>query len=464
MSGASSRLVIVSNRVAPLTGRKVASAGGLAVGVHAALAETGGLWFGWSGELVESPGTPRVQQVGAITYALADLSEAEHDGYYAGFSNRALWPTFHYRLDLALFDRAHFEMYRSVNRRLATELAAMLRPDDRVWVHDYHLIPFARELRRLGVANRIGFFLHIPFPAPEIYVALPWHRSLAEDLCAYDVVGFQTASHAMQFTDYAVAELDAVVADHGEVAVGDRRLMVDAFPIGIDVDDLQRMAASVEANRHAQALTATLYTRKLIVGVDRLDYSKGIPDRLLAFEVLLRDHADWRGSVTLVQISAPSREDVPEYRQLRTTVEGLAGRINGRLGAADWTPVRYVNRTYSRRALAGFYRVASVGLVTPLRDGMNLVAGEYVAAQKSDDPGVLVMSRFAGAAEVLEGAMIVNPYDIDMTAMALHQALAMPIEERRERHARLLASQRANDVHVWRDRFLRALAGSVSRK
>jgi trehalose 6-phosphate synthase len=459
VSGATGRLVIVSNRVAPLTGRRVASAGGLAVGVHAALAETGGVWFGWSGHLVAVPGPLRVQRVGPITYALADLSEAEHDGYYAGFSNRALWPTFHYRLDLAVFDRAHFEMYRAVNRRLAAELAALLRPEDRVWVHDYHLIPFARELRRLGVANRIGFFLHIPFPAPEIYVALPWHGSLAEDLCSYDIIGFQTASHAKQFEDYAEAELDGKRGGGGRLTVGNRRVSVGAFPIGIDVDDVRKMASSDEARRSAQSLTATLQRRKLVIGVDRLDYSKGIPDRLLAFEVMLRDHPDWHGGVTLVQVSAPSREDVPEYQQLRTTVEGLAGRINGRLGAADWTPVRYVNRTYSRRALTGFYRVAAVALVTPLRDGMNMVAGEYVAAQDAGDPGVLVMSRFAGAAEVLEGAMIVNPYDIDMTATALHQALAMPIEERRERHARLLASQRANDVHAWRDRFLKALAG-----
>jgi trehalose 6-phosphate synthase len=453
------RLVVVSNRVAPLTARQVASAGGLAVGVHAALAESGGIWFGWSGQVVPEPGPLRHQRAGSISYLLADLSENEHAGYFGGFSNRALWPTFHYRLDLASFERAHYEAYRAVNRRLAGELARILRPSDHVWVHDYHLIPFGRELRRLGVTNRIGFFLHIPFPAPEVYVVLPWHRSLAEDLCAYDVTGFQTASHTRQFVDYALEELGGELAANGDLVVGDRRLTVGAFPIGIDVEDVQRMAASDEARRNAQALSATLQRRQLVIGVDRLDYSKGIPERLLSFETLLREHPDWRGSVTLVQISAPSREDVPEYQHLRTTVEGLAGRINGRLGAAEWTPVRYVNRTYSRRALAGFYRIAAVGLVTPLRDGMNLIAGEYVAAQDPERPGVLVLSRFAGAAEVLEGAVIVNPYDTDKTATALHHALAMPIEERRERHARLLRSQSAHDVHNWRDRFLNALAG-----
>jgi trehalose 6-phosphate synthase len=451
------RLVVVSNRVAPLSGRQAASAGGLAVGVHAALSESGGLWFGWSGNLVDEPGPPHLQHSGPITYALADLTQAEHEGYYGAFSNRALWPTFHYRLDLAKFDREAMDIYRQVNRRLAGQLAALLKPGDRIWVHDYHLIPFGRELRRLGVEGRIGFFLHIPFPAPEIYVALPWHHSLAEDLCAYDVVGFQTHEHARQFIDYATDELGAVREEGTTLRVAERRITVDAFPIGIEVDDVIRMANSVESRRQAQALAASLAGHALVIGVDRLDYSKGVPDRLRAFEVLLREHPDWRGRVTLVQISAPSREDVPEYQDLRRSVERLAGRINGRLGGAEWMPVRYVNRSYTRRSLAGFYRIARVGLVTPLRDGMNLVAGEYVAAQNPNDPGVLVLSRFAGAAEFFEGAVVINPFDVDLTATALHQALSMSLEERRERHARLLESVRSHDALHWRDRFLTAL-------
>ncbi len=454
------RLVVVSNRVAPVSGKQAASAGGLAVGVHAALAKRGGLWFGWSGAIAAEPeATPRLQRSGNITYALTDLTEAEHDGYYLGFANRTLWPAFHYRIDLANFDRSTVDVWRQVNRRFAAQLLPLLRPGDRIWIHDYHLIPLGRELRRLGVEARIGFFLHIPFPAPELFTALPFHGSLADDLCAYDVVGFQTRRDARQLIDYLVDERMATVGEGGLIRVEERDLVVGAFPIGIDVDDVARMASSHEGLRHAHTLAATLHGRKLVIGVDRLDYSKGIPERLRAFEQLLREHTAWRGGVTFVQISAPSREDVPEYQQLRRSVERLAGHINGRLGDADWTPVRYVNRSYNRKTLAGFYRVARVGLVTPLRDGMNLVAAEYVAAQDPEDPGVLMLSRFAGAVETLHGAVIVNPYDIDNTATALNQALAMSLAERRERHQRMLASVRAHDIHHWRDQFLAALDG-----
>ena len=454
------RLVVVSNRVAPVSGKQAASAGGLAVGVHAALAKRGGLWFGWSGAITAEPDpAPRLQRSGNITYALVDLSEAEHDGYYLGFANRTLWPAFHYRIDLANFDRGAQDIWRQVNRRFAAQLAPLLRPGDRIWIHDYHLFPLGRELRRLGVDARMGFFLHIPFPAPELFTALPFHGSLADDLLAYDVVGFQTRRDARQFVDYLVEDRAATVGEGGLVRVDDRSLTVGAYPIGIDVDDVARMAGSPEGLRHFHSLEATLHGRKLVIGVDRLDYSKGIPERLRAFEQLLREHGDWRGAVTFIQISAPSREDVPEYQNLRRSVERLAGHINGRLGDADWTPVRYVNRSHNRKTLAGFYRLARVGLVTPLRDGMNLVAAEYVAAQDPEDPGVLMLSRFAGAAEALHGAVIVNPYDVDNTAAALNQALSMDIAERRERHQRLMASVRAHDIHHWRDGFLAALDG-----
>jgi trehalose 6-phosphate synthase len=454
------RLIVVSNRVAPVSGRQAASAGGLAVGVRAALAKRGGLWFGWSGAIVAEPAsTPRLQRSGNIAYALVDLTEAEHDGYYLGFANRTLWPAFHYRIDLANFDRGAQDVWRQVNRRFAAQLLPLLRPDDRIWIHDYHLVPLGRELRRLGVGTRIGFFLHIPFPAPELFTALPFHGSLADDLCAYDVVGFQTRGDRRQFVDYLVAERGATPGEADHVQVDGHDLIAGAYPIGIDVDDVVRMASSPEGLRHAQSLAATLHGRKLVIGVDRLDYSKGIPERLRAFEQLLREHDAWRGAVTFVQISAPSREDVPEYQNLRRSVERLAGHINGRLGDTDWTPVRYVNRSYNRKTLAGFYRAARVGLVTPLRDGMNLVAAEYVAAQDPEDPGVLMLSRFAGAAETLHGAVIVNPYDVDNTATALNQALSMSQGERRERHIRMLASVRAHDIHHWRDDFLAALDG-----
>ncbi|MFO1067033.1 MAG: trehalose-6-phosphate synthase [Geminicoccaceae bacterium] len=453
------RLVIVSNRVDPPAAR-ANPAGGLAVGVRAAFGKAGGLWFGWSGEVTDGEvGPTRLQRSGPLTYALTDLTAAEHDGYYAGFANRALWPAFHSRLDLASFERSQYDVWRQVNRRFATELAASLGPDDRVWVHDYHLIPLGRELRRLGFAGRLGFFLHIPFPPRRLFQALPWHRSIAEDMCGYDIVGFQSHADVDEFESYVQRELEGHRDEAGLLQVGERRLQAEAIPIGIDVDDVVRLANSLDSRRQAQALASTLHGRALILGVDRLDYSKGIPDRLRAFDSMLREHADWKGKTTLIQICAPSREDVQEYQDLRRAVERRAGHINGRHGDAEWTPVRYVNRSYNRRTLAGFFRLAKVGLVTPLRDGLNLVAEEFVAAQLPDDPGVLVLSRFAGAAEILQGAVIVNPYDVDMTAAALNQALAMPIEERRDRHARMLAAVRANDVHRWRDRFLAALEG-----
>jgi trehalose 6-phosphate synthase len=452
------RLVVLSNRVAPLTGRQAASAGGLAVGVHAALSASGGVWFGWSGQIVKGalPG-PQIRRAGRITYVLTDLTEAEHAGYYAGFANRALWPLLHYRVDLAHFDRADHDMWRKVNARFAAELLPLLEPGDRVWAHDYHLIPLGAELRAGGFDGRLGFFLHIPFPPLELFVTLPWHRELGEDLAACDVIGFQTASDARHFREYAVSELEGRALTPQTLSIDRRRCRVDAFPIGIDVDEVMRMAVAPEAQQQARQLSGTLDARALLIGVDRLDYSKGIVERLRAFELLLREREGWAGKVTFVQISAPSREDLPEYQSLRRSIERLAGHINGRLGDASWTPVRYVNRAYARRTLAAFFRIARVGVVTPLRDGMNLVACEFVAAQDPADPGALVLSRFAGAAELMEGALILNPYDVHGAAAALDRALRMSLEERRERHTRMLAAVRRHDVTHWRDSYLAAL-------
>jgi trehalose 6-phosphate synthase len=446
--------------VTPLSGRKAASAGGLAVGVHAALEDGGGVWFGWSGEVQDGPAAPpRTVRSGKVTYVLTGLDQDELAGYYAGFANRTLWPLFHYRLDLATFDHEWWAAYRRVNQRFVEELMPLLRPDDLIWIQDYHLIPMASELRRRGVQNRIGFFLHIPFPAAQVIINMPWHRQIAADLCAYDVVGFQTAIDLQQFKDYVSRELKGEVDEGSEVRALGRRLHGIACPIGIDVDDIRRLAASTEAERARQRLRATLSHRTLIFGVDRLDYSKGIPERLRAFQLLLSEHDEHRRNVTFLQISAPSREDVPEYREIRTDVERLSGHINGRFGDADWTPLRYINRAYTRRQLSGFYRLARVGFVTPLRDGLNLVAEEYVAAQDEQDPGVLVISRFAGASSILTGALIVNPHDPYDVAGALHRALTMSLEERADRLQTLVHAVRQNDITAWRKRSLKHLAG-----
>ena len=435
-----------------------AAAGGLAVGVNAVLREEGGIWFGWSGTLVATPGERRRQTVakGGITYELADLTEAEHEAYYGGMANRTLWPLFHYRIDLTSFEHEWYRVYREVNAYFADSLAGQLTAEDRVWVQDFHLIPLGAELRRRGFGGRLGFFLHVPFPPPELFTTLPWYRELAAELCAYDVVGFQTTTDRDHFVTLVAAELGASV--EGElVRLGDHAFLAQAVPIGVDVREIERLAASAEARRQAQSVSQSLGDRALIIGADRLDYSKGILERLRGYHALLTEYPRHRRNVVLMQISAPSREDLPEYRDLRRAIERRVGHVVGRYGEADWVPVRYLNRTHSRRALAGFYRLARVGLVTPLRDGLNLVAEEYVVAQDAADPGVLILSRFAGAASHLDGALIVNPYDVYAVAKALDQALTMSLEERKDRHARLMVAIRRNDIVAWRRRCLAAL-------
>lgn len=457
------RLFVVSNRVTPPTGRQAATAGGLAVGVLAALRDKGGTWFGWSGTTVADPADRALKQIekGKITYALLDLTEEEFAGHYGGMTNRTLWPLFHYRIDLTSFDHEWYRVYREVNQRFAEQLMLLLGPKDRVWVQDFHLIPLGRELRRLGFAGRIGFFLHIPFPPAQMFMTMPWHRELGDDLCAYDATAFQAPYDRDHFLDYAHRELGAEVMGGHRLRLGEHIVQTQSCPIGIDIKEVERLTMSAEAQRHLTTLHGTLADRALIIGVDRLDYSKGIAERLRAYQALLSDFPQHRRKVVFMQISAPSREDLPEYRDMRRAIERLAGHVSGRFGEADWIPLRYINRAHSRRMLAGYYRGSRVGLVTPLRDGLNLVAEEYVVAQDASDPGVLVLSKFAGAASCLEGALIVNPYDISGVARAMDQALTMPLAERRERHRQLYDSVAANDIQAWRRRCLATLDGEA---
>lgn len=452
------RLVVVSNRLADP--RKPA-AGGLAVALGEVLRNTGGLWFGWSGAIVDdaraAEGSLRIQQAGAVTLATIDLCREDHDAYYAGYSNGVLWPVFHYRLDLANFDDHDVEGYRRVNRLFARQLVPLLRPDDVIWVHDYHLIPLAAELRAAGCSQRIGFFLHIPMPPSQIFAAIPQHEWLTRTLFAYDVVGFQSRADLGHFAGHAGCDAVAKRANEHRLEAFGRRLHAGAFPIGIDVDEFERLGRGKEA-RDAYVTTRDEYARRrLLIGVDRLDYTKGIPQRIRAFRELLTHHPGNRHSATLIQIAAPSRESVEAYAGIRIELERLCGAVNGDFGDLDWMPVRYIHRNVARRRLPGLYRAARVGIITPLRDGMNLVAKEYVASQDASDPGVLVLSRFTGAAEQLTEALLVNPYDIRGTAEALQQALAMPLAERQARHDALLGHIREYDVHRWCADFLGAL-------
>jgi len=331
-------------------------------------------------------------------------------------------------------------------------------------VHDYHLIPLGAELRRLGIINRIGFFLHTPFPAVEVLTALPGHEVLARSLCAYDLVGFQTANDVRAFSDYLTYEAKIRVGTDGHVEAFGRSLRIAAFPIGIDTDEFAVIARDAAAAPDTNRLRRSLQGRQLIIGVDRLDYSKGLPNRFVAFQELLTRWPEHHARVTLLQIAPHSRAEIAQYRSLRRELESLAGRINGRFAEFDWIPIRYLNKPFSRQILAGFYRISRVGFVSPLRDGMNLVAKEYVAAQDPENPGVLVLSRFAGAAREMGAALIVNPFDTGTMADALHQALIMPLDERRARWSELMNTLRINTIEQWRERFLNALRSTSMNK
>lgn len=453
-----SRLVVISNRLADP--RKPA-AGGLAVALGEALNQTGGLWFGWSGTIVEE-GTPgegdlHVRQAGAVTLATVDLCREDHQSYYLGYSNSVLWPVFHYRLDLADFNADYIDGYRRVNQLFARKLLPLLRDDDVIWVHDYHLIPLAAELRALGCQQRIGFFLHIPMPPPLIMAAIPQHEWLMRSLFAYDLVGLQSEADVAHFTRYVRNEGSAEAIDERRVRAFGATVVVQAFPIGIDVDEFTRLTHASDAMDTFEGLRAEYSRRRLLLGIDRLDYSKGIPQRVRAFRELLDRYPDNRGSATLIMIASPSRDDVNAYADLRQELEGLCGAINGDYGELDWMPLRYIHRMVARKRVPGLCRAAAVGLVTPLRDGMNLVAKEYVVAQDPEDPGVLVLSRFAGAAEQLKEALLVNPYDTQGMADTIERALQMPLAERQDRHQKLMDRIRTHDVHWWRKAFLEAL-------
>ncbi|WP_382162291.1 alpha,alpha-trehalose-phosphate synthase (UDP-forming) [Hydrogenophaga sp. ANAO-22] len=454
-----SRLVVISNRIADP--RKTAS-GGLAVALGQALEASGGLWFGWSGKVVED-GTPgegelHVQNAGKVQLATVDLSREDHDSYYLGYSNGVLWPVFHYRLDLADFDAGYIGGYRRVNQMFAHKLKALLRPDDIIWVHDYHLIPLAAELRAMGCEQRMGFFLHIPLPPPLMLAAVPEHDWLMRSLFAYDLVGFQSEADVSHFARYVGTETPADILGEHEFRAFGKTLRAQAFPIGTDVDEFIELGKGRESQEMYEQMRKEYSRRRLLLGVERLDYSKGLPQRLKAFRQLLQAYPENLGSATLIQIASPSRESVDAYASLLQELESLCGGINGNFGELDWMPVRYIHRNVARKRLPGLYRAASVALVTPLRDGMNLVAKEFIASQDPDDPGVLVLSRFAGAAEQMREALLVNPYDTTRTAETMQRALQMPLEERQRRHQALLQGIREQDVHWWRERFLAALA------
>jgi len=453
-----SRIILVSNRVADLS--KAAQAGGVVIAIADILRSRGGLWLGWSGKIgeksEETRTVPDIAETGTASIATLPLSSREHKDYYLGYSNAVLWPVFHDRLDLAQFEAGYYQRYLEVNRRFARALQPLLEPDDVIWVHDYHMIPFGMELRKLGVENPIGFFLHIPVPPDQTFLAIPEHRELARGLAAYDLIGVQTKADVDNMLAFFKDGAFGRVLPDGRVRVYDRELSVASFPVGIDVESF------VESRPKRSREQRPAATR--LIGVDRLDYTKGLPQKFRAFGRFLEKYPDYRRNVILSQIAPPTRESVVAYADIRHELESLSGTINGRFGELDWVPIQYIHRSTPRRMLVDVYRHSRVGIVTPLRDGMNLVAKEFVAAQDPEDPGVLVLSRFAGAAEQMQQALIVNPYDVEEMADAIKFALDMGLQERRERHQALLDGIRTDDTFDWYRSFLAALDAVRHRK
>jgi trehalose 6-phosphate synthase len=460
-----SRLIVISNRVAaPKPEGEGGAQGGLAVALSAALREYRGIWFGWSGNKTdEFTGQIHFQRNEGVTSATIDLEEQDVEEYYNGYANRTLWPLFHYRIDLAEYDRSFAGGYERVNTRFADTVRPLIEPDDIIWVHDYHLIPLGAQLRERGLKNRIGFFLHIPWPPSRLMVSLPFHEGLGLSLLAYDVIGFHTEEWLNSFQNYVERELGGHCDEDGWIHVGDRSVHAGAYPIGIDYKEFAEAAESEGARAAFDRLKKSADGRRTIIGVDRLDYSKGLEERFLGYRRFLEENDSCRGKVFLLQIAPPSRGEVHTYETIRESLDELSGRINGEFAEVDWVPIRYVNQGYGREDLAGFYRASEIALITPLRDGMNLVAKEYVAAQDPEDPGVLILSRFAGAALQLKDALLVNPYSKEEISEAITQALEMPKEERIRRWTAMNDSVKNEDVVWWRKRFVTALEGATPR-
>ncbi len=458
-----SRLVAVSNRIS--VPKRGAAPGGLAVGLLAAMQARRGLWFGWDGETSEQASPdPAIVRKDGITYASIDFDQGEYRDFYLGFCNGTLWPLLHYFIDGFRYSDEQYDSYQRMNQRYARALAPLLEPDDLIWVHDYHLFPLAQKLRELGVRQPMGLFLHIPFPHIEVLRVLPVYGELLQAMISYDVLGFQTEPDRDAFRG-AVASMwgpQALTSDN-TVTIGGRRVITEVYPIGVDIEAIEREAVESQATDACKRMVAGLLGRRLMIGVDRLDYSKGLVERFKAYEKFLETHPENQNRVSFLQIAPLSRTDVRAYSEIRRDLEQTTGRTNGRFADTDWTPIRYLNRNFPHDVLMGFMRSALVGIVTPVRDGMNLVAKEFVAAQDPQDPGVLILSTMAGAARELSTALMVNPYDTRGMAHAIQQAFNMPLAERRDRHQAMLEVLRRNSIAAWHTGFVDTLEAVSGR-
>lgn len=455
----SSRVVLVSNRVEDMS--KTGRAGGMAVVLGDVLRARRSLWFGWNGAIEENAAEQPVSQQtiagsrGRGVVATVPLSPSEHRDYYLGYSNSVLWPVFHNRLDLAKFQCGYYRQYADLNVRFARTLAPLIESGDVIWIHDYHLIPLADELRKRGIHNPIGFFLHIPVPPAQTFLAIPEHRELAAQLAAYDLIGLQTRADVANLIKSFEESVSGRILQDGRISVLDRPLAVKSYPVGIKAADFATAASARDVSKGSSG------TRR-IIGVDRLDYTKGLPEKFRAFGRFLDAYPEYRRRVLLTQIAPPTRESVEAYSDIRAELERLSGEINGKHGDLDWVPIQYIHRSTPRKRLREIYRASSIGLVTPLRDGMNLVVKEYVASQDPENPGVAILSRFAGAAEELSDALIVNPYNAGEVSDAIRAALEMKPAERKQRYASLMASINRETNAAWSENFLRSLIQSAA--
>ena len=437
----STRLLVVSNRIPPVCEGRQRPVGGLVSALEPALRSSDGVWLGWSGGESDTDRRITVVDDAPPVRASFEFRSGWREHYYDGFCNRALWPLFHGFPGRVRYSDDDWLAYVAANAEFARHANDLVAPDGMVWMHDYHLLLAGRALRGRGFEGPIGLFLHVPFPHADLFDTLPWADEILTGMLDFDMIGFHTEQWAENFR--------ACVNARGR----DRSLPeIGVLPIGID--PLAFAASTGPRDRDVAGLCAALGGRKLILGVDRLDYSKGIPERLIAFERLLERAPEWRRKVSFVQVSVPSRAEVPEYAEIRQRVEKLVGNINGRFGEADWVPVRYLYRSYDQHVLTELYRLADVGLVTPLRDGLNLVAKEFVASQDAANPGVLVLSRFAGAAVELHDAVLTNPFHPDGVACDLDRALRMEPDERKRRHELLVGALANKTPQRWAAAFL----------
>ncbi|PLY10965.1 MAG: trehalose-6-phosphate synthase [Desulfuromonas sp.] len=455
-------MITVSNRLPIVVsqteqGPKIrAAAGGLVTALTPVLRKHQGMWIGWPG----CPEDPTLQKqmdefTGKHGYSLqgVDLTEAQVDQFYYGFSNETLWPLFHDLLGHCHFSAEHWKCYQEVNELFAEQIIKSAPADKMVWVHDYQLLLVGAALKSRGFKAPIKFFLHIPFPSPDLFRRLPWRRQIIEAMMEYDLIGLQTLHDRKNFVACVrefYMEVEAETRRRYTLLLWrGRKVKVGHYPISIDFDEFDQQARSEEVAEKAWFLHENLEDRQLVLGIDRLDYTKGVPERFLAFERLLEKYPELRSKVSLLQVVVPSRTLVPEYQQLKNQLDQLAGRINSSFGEPGWVPIHYVFRSLNRVELLAHYRACEIGLITPLRDGMNLVAKEYCAAS-IDNNGVLVLSEFAGAADQMKKhALLVNPYDVEGMADTLYEAVKMPLIERTRRMKMLRSGIRRNDVYQW---------------